>query len=574
MGLFGPKTAEEWRYKAINTKNKEKKLQLLEKAVELGDAEAAGILSNWTDSTTSWKWLLKGAEMGDWSSISDVVAAYCGKDRDRWEGVMEPDGAKAFQWCQRGLTIDPRTFTGKLSELYRDGIGVEKDLVKSFELCEKAYDLTHNFEARLALARKYLYGEGVAQNIDKARTMAIFRPTEREGKDDYWIDRYEKGSAELLREIETVREQTLNNSFQISLDKLRENPQDAAALAQLSYCYANGKGTEKNMDRAMVLAFRALDADSVHLPPRFPVVPDEDSETAFQRARAEERKCHDMHRVAELYEPAAKAGHVTAMRRLAKVYDDLGRKEGRAELWERARVGEDPYINLHVPTLSALAKQGDPEALNQLRLLYEDREDGLDALSAVFETLAVDIYEQLAKQGDSEACFELSVLYKLKHVSDNDERVQNSKLAQYWGDKAIALGNIRAMNIAANPSNVSYPVQQKKEMAAKAWQGGILSAKLKLEKYEAAEERGRLAAACQAERLAEDRLEAEEREDEMEAYRKKLDDKERWFRLLTEGTYMTNEEQFWFAGKSHEDYLADKLERDVWEIFHDKRIFN
>lgn len=93
-------------------------------ATYLGDGRLDGI----PDLEASFRWMLKGAELGDADCQTEVAIKYFS------EGNM----AQSMYWCQKGLIGGSKGADWLMSYAYRLGKGVEKDLKKSLDHLTKA----------------------------------------------------------------------------------------------------------------------------------------------------------------------------------------------------------------------------------------------------------------------------------------------------------------------------------------------------------------------------------------------------------------------------------------------------
>jgi len=108
---------------------------------------------------------LKGAVRGEVMCQWFLANCY-----EAGEGVEKND-KEAFFWMKEAADGNNPFAINALSAYYHDGIGTAKDLVKSVELTKKMADSDScsSAQAKNNLAFAYLNGEGVEQDLEKAK---------------------------------------------------------------------------------------------------------------------------------------------------------------------------------------------------------------------------------------------------------------------------------------------------------------------------------------------------------------------------------------------------------------------
>lgn len=199
--------------------NKIAGLQLLERGMELGSANAAyrlGLLfdsgetseDNEPDYGRAIVYFEKAAELNEASACE-----YAGRYYLYGLGV-EKDLEKAKFYYEKGRSLGSPYCIVELALMYEDGTGVEEDAVKSFELLTESVAYNYPYGQYL-LGRCYRYGLGTDENPDKA--------------------------------VEY---------FQLAVDQ-----EQTKAMAELAICYEYGDGVETNGPKALELMKRAAELE-------------------------------------------------------------------------------------------------------------------------------------------------------------------------------------------------------------------------------------------------------------------------------------------------------------------------
>lgn len=109
------------------------------------------------------EWYKKAANLGYWKAQSVLATCYMNGNGD-----LEKDEKTAFKWIEKAAHDEKHPIVlAQLAEYYRNGIGVEQDLGKAFELNLKAAE-KGNSSAQFRVAYSYSAGEGVAQDYSES----------------------------------------------------------------------------------------------------------------------------------------------------------------------------------------------------------------------------------------------------------------------------------------------------------------------------------------------------------------------------------------------------------------------
>ncbi|ORZ24288.1 hypothetical protein BCR42DRAFT_402618 [Absidia repens] len=157
------------------SKNMEKAYQYARKVAESKGEKycqfmVGDILLQQNDTQQSLFWLAQSGEQGFPLAIEALARVY-------FEGVppnVKQDYELAYEWCLKGDDIWPSGLgycQSCLGDMYRQGLGVPKDQMKSFEYYQKAasqQDSPQNY-ARYMLGEMFYHGDGWIQNIPVAK---------------------------------------------------------------------------------------------------------------------------------------------------------------------------------------------------------------------------------------------------------------------------------------------------------------------------------------------------------------------------------------------------------------------
>ena len=217
--------AREWYEKAVNrgNKNAQRKLDALKREEHVNNSHVQKI----TEAQEVWKEAeayFKGTEgyPKDWAKSRELYLkagemssspadggklAQLGTFFDLKQGPFERDYVAAAKWYRKGVDLGNSWCMGKLSILYREGHGVEKNVTNALKYAQMAADK----ELGHYLAEHYEQGVGVEKNLTKAFEL---RKAEAEWLNPVW-DRggpsfkvgelYEKGIGTPSDMVEAVK---------------------------------------------------------------------------------------------------------------------------------------------------------------------------------------------------------------------------------------------------------------------------------------------------------------------------------------------------------------------------------
>lgn len=170
------------------------------------------------------------------------------------EAYRKEDYATAVSYFTRAAGKNDPTGLNNLSVCYANGQGVEVDKVRSFELMKKAADMDYRPACR-TLAMKYREGNGVAKDINLAAVWAK-KAVELDGESPEYKRTLEEIEQEISKGMDA--DKCINDGIK-AMDEGEEKKGfrlfESAALMgsalgmyDLALCYANGKGTEIDLD--------------------------------------------------------------------------------------------------------------------------------------------------------------------------------------------------------------------------------------------------------------------------------------------------------------------------------------
>lgn len=170
------------------------------------------------------------------------AAAQCnlGRCYEHGKGV-EKDSIKAVEWYQKSADQGYSQGQNSLGLCYLSGEGVKKDVDKGIELLTLAANQGYA-RALNNLARAYILGEGVKKDVLKAEEL-LKKSVEQNDTIGlvYLADLYLNDST-ILNEAKAT--QLLEQAADLGC---------AEAMNALAYCYSEGKGVAKDMDKAIKL---------------------------------------------------------------------------------------------------------------------------------------------------------------------------------------------------------------------------------------------------------------------------------------------------------------------------------
>lgn len=186
--------------------------------------------------------------------LVEQVAKGNGVDAQLWLGdnyfyglypETPKDYLKAIYWYEKAAEQQSYFAMEKLAEIYEKGLGVPVDLTKTVELHKKAHELAgYANDSSLYVAKAYLNGIGVEKDLQQAVTYL------QKNAEAYSVE------ANLLlgKLYETGEgvEQSDSKAFECysrigKSNLLQNNSENSYRLAKM---YAEGRGTEKNLEQA------------------------------------------------------------------------------------------------------------------------------------------------------------------------------------------------------------------------------------------------------------------------------------------------------------------------------------
>ncbi|GES92816.1 kinase-like domain-containing protein [Rhizophagus clarus] len=220
-------------------KNLEKAVYWYQKAAESGDKYAmfslAILYENEIGAENNLKkaffWYRKAVINDVKEAIFNLAVCY-----DKGIGT-EKNLEEAFYWYQKAAENGNERAMFNLAICYHFGVGTEKNLEIAVYWYQKAVDHGDK-NAMINLANCYFNGDGTEKNLEKA--FYLYQKVEKNNNEDYLSNCYRS-------EEETAKKAF--NLYKKSVENAAENG-DMHAMLNLSNCYYNEKGTEKNLEKA------------------------------------------------------------------------------------------------------------------------------------------------------------------------------------------------------------------------------------------------------------------------------------------------------------------------------------
>ncbi len=349
---------------------------------ETQSIELAKVLYEHRDGILAFQLFSKLAEQGD-------IEATAWLGRCFFNGVGAPvDHARAFQCFAKAAEAGNAWGMNGLAVCYKNGFGTTKDMQASFQWFERAAQADLPV-AVLNLAIGYTYGTGEFHNDKKAeeyyrRAIALDAP---DAKGRYGIFLYVNGRP---KEAIPYMRQARNNSLCASF---------------LSECYANGRGTDVDLNEALNWAEQAARLD--------PRCEQDAGELLFGMAVEEKA----LHKETDKY--------LLFLRRAA----DYGHGEAQMMYARHLQSKNDPDQALRY--LEKAANQGVHTAELEAGKLHHSRENSYSAIQYLLRAVQHPATE-------AEAAAYLAIIYR-----DEQDDMPRS---HHWALRGCELGNTFCMN--------------------------------------------------------------------------------------------------------------------------------
>ncbi len=538
-----------WLFKNREERNAEKAQYEFEYAISYDRQE---------EYPRAFKYFKKAAELGHAEGMCGVAEYY-----EQGKGT-EKDLSEAIKWYKSAIEAGSIYAPKALGDLHRAGTGVDMNMEEAVgyykmgmsrgdtyamgdyayclyygkgieKNCKKAYNLLVQVNNKL---KKYGFaqcmiglcfeeGNGTEKNLTKALEWyeKAMKNGSVNGKEKY----------EALKPFVQVMPKTENTDEKILNACKRGKYSDAVSI-----CILNADKNPAYLQKALKLVCQASKlalpvSEEAYEPP----IPRQESISIYEKARQLEREGRNYAEAYQYYEAAARLNHPEAVYRASIV----GRLvKGNYAKWEsKAERIKHPFAVHNRAAIIDRVQKGDTEALKCLR--------GGDEVSKSVRMILAYIYSRSAAKGDVEAVYHMETEYKSYQLDGFEDWKKNLPLLEdyglWWYYKATEV--------------IDYDdVGQKKEkiaLAERAMQYGILCAQEEIDRV-TMENRLRI-----QEKAAETRRKAKALED----YKQKLDDRERWFNLMTEGKFRTEDDAFFEGGR-------DPFESAVYEYNRNKKI--
>ncbi len=215
--------------------------------------EAKGYLYGTKDSEpdfeAAYEIMKEEAENGNALALYDVGKMY-------QQGIfVEPDEEAAQEWFAKSLTAFHYTENKKASayleyrigKQYQFGFGTEADYAIAAGWFQEAAGKNHKY-AQYSLALLYQHGKGVEQNYEKA--FSLMKKSHEQGNAyaSYELAKMYEGGIGTLQSNDYA-EKCYRLAF-LGFSKLENTSKDDSLLYRIGSMYLNGKGTEKDEQKA------------------------------------------------------------------------------------------------------------------------------------------------------------------------------------------------------------------------------------------------------------------------------------------------------------------------------------
>jgi TPR repeat protein len=352
--------------------NEPKALELLQRAVAHHFPEAEARLAAWTmfGVNGARKDSAKASALAQQSLSDGLETAAGSRATAQYElaslyrqGLgVEKDVSKAAQWYQKAANQGLAAAQNNLGVLYQNGNGVEKDLTKAAELYRKAAD--QGFAgAQNNLGISYQNGNGVEKDLTKAAELYQKAADQGEARAQTnlgWLFENGNGVPKDFNKAAQLYQKAADQGF-------------AGAQSNLGILYQNGNGVEKDLTKAAELCQKAADQGEAKAQTNLGWL--------FENGNGVPK---DFNKAAQLYQKAADQGFAPAQNNLGALYQNGNGVEKdltkAAELYQKA------------------ADQGEPYAQKNLGGLYEY---GMGVAKDVNK--AAELYQKSADQGNQAA---------------------------------------------------------------------------------------------------------------------------------------------------------------------------
>lgn len=509
-----------------------KAFKCYKKAAELGHPEAMCGLGECFEEgkgtqknlSEAFKWYKEATDKGSIYAPKRVA------DMLRYGNGADANSEEAIRYYKIGVQRgDAYAMTDYAYCLYY-GKGVEKNYEKAYNVIAQANNKVKNYGfAQCMLGLCFEEGNGVEKNLTKA--LEWYKKAMQNGSVN-GKEKYEslKPFVQEIPKQENVDEKILNACK-------RGRYSDAVGI-----CLLNADKNPSYLQKALKLTCQAAALIFPKTEEAYePGIPNAESIPIYERAREIERVGQNFTEAYQYYEKAALLKHPEAIYRASII----GRRvKGNYEKWKReAELIKHPFAVDNWAAIYSRIQNGDTDALKKLNY-YGDEE----AFKASKMCLAY-IYSRRAAKGDVEAVYSMETGYKDYLLDGFNEWKKNLPLLEnyglWWYHKAIEV--------------IDYDdSEQKKEKIAyaeRAIQYGVLCAQEEIDRV-TSENRIRV-----QQRAAENKRKAKA----LEEYKQKLDDKERWFNLATEGRFRTEQDAYFEGGR-------DAWDSALYERYRDKKI--
>ena len=343
-----------------------------------------GVFGLEKDIAKGMKLLENAAENGNLYAMETLAKTYCygidwssGKSQSPGYVVVGRfdtkiiDPKKSFYWAQKAAEQNSIECQGLLSYYYYSGDAAEKDLKKALDFAQKAAEQNDTMGLHV-LGILYLEGEVVKKDVHKAFELVL---------------------------------------KSASTGEMSQHPM---VLCNLACFYLNGLGTEKNLDKAMMLLEIAASMNWT------------DAQVSYSKICLEQKDCAKAFYWAQ---KAAQKGDAEAKGVLGKIYF-LG-------------LGKEKDAKKAFALFSDAAQLGNAEAMRDLAYLYLTGDGAEKNIGK-----ALELYEAAAENGVNELPGTLALAYFKGEIKENPIERDFNK-AFYWAQKASANKDVRGDKILA-----------------------------------------------------------------------------------------------------------------------------
>lgn len=424
-------TPEYFLEMANEVDNDEEAVKYLQKAVDMGNAEAMyelgwkylngeGVSEDKEKAVTLFQ---KGAAKGDSFAMLFLGEMYMvgdGVSLDKQEGI---------KWIRKAADAENPLAMKSLADYYYDANGLPQDYKMAFEWYKKAAELEYT-ESMINVATCYHRGTGVKKN-NKEAIMWLNKSLDKEESSNaaFWLGRvYGDKSDDYIYNPE--------KSFQWYLKSAELG--DNYAMDEVGDCYRWGVGVDENINKAKEWYLKAADNENYEAMNSLGILCHNSAQEAA-----------DMHSANELYKKANKwyrkaidGGHVVAMANLAHSYLN--------------GMGTDKSTNEAIKWYTKAAEEGYVDAMVSLGKIYSDNNN---KVTRNFQK-AKEWYTKAADKGNTDAMFYLGDMYYGGYIGQ-----KNFNKALKWFEKSAKGGDADAMNMIGYMYNHGEGVSKNLSMA-------------------------------------------------------------------------------------------------------------